>query len=110
MKTVSTTLSAVLRRWQACSSSSFSASSSSSSHAYFLRHCSSVANASSNKTEKPPLKNIDMKINFDISDDVHSAHSLDTANSKEILKHKISHHVKNFQVHPMDTGSTGVQS
>ena len=59
---------------------------------------------------KAPLKRTDMKINVDISDDVYIAHSLSTANSKEILKHKISNHVKDLQVHQMDTGSTAVQS
>ena len=102
-------VSSTLRRWQASSSSSYTATSSSSSQTFFLRQFSSTSTMG-DEEGKTPLKRTDMKINVDISDDVYTVHSLSTANSKDILKHKISNHVKNLQIHQMDTGSTGVQS
>ena len=106
-------VSNALRRLDLSSSLSSSSSSSSSSSpssycAKILRQLSSTAGADA--VEKPPLKLTDMKLNVDISDDVYIAHSLSTANSKDVLKYKIHNHINDLKIHPTDTGTTAIQS
>lgn len=45
-----------------------------------------------------------------VTPEIERSISLDTANSKELCKHKIGLAVKKFQIHKSDTGSPSVQS
>lgn len=56
------------------------------------------------------MKRFDMRFNTDLSEEALRTLSLSTANSKDLLKHKISQHVNKFKIHPSDTGSSAVQS
>ena len=65
---------------------------------------------SSGDSQNPVLRNIEIVTPPTISKEVLATLSLNTANQKQIVQHKISHAVTKYRVHPADTGSPEVQS
>ena len=71
----------------------------------FRRFLSSESVAAS--AAKSPVRLLDFHI--ECPDAVRGAFNLDTANSKEVLKYKISQVIEKFKRHTSDTGTTIVQ-